>query len=89
MKECRMRVCTNRRNLVAELKAIGAPEKFQCLERQKGMFSLLPLSSPQIERLRDEFAIYGAIGGRINVAGLGTQQIPLLADALKRVSDSP
>ncbi|MFC0016234.1 aromatic amino acid transaminase [Roseibacillus persicicus] len=89
LEECRMRVCTNRQNLAAELKAIGAPEKFQCLERQKGMFSLLPLSSSQIERLRDEFAIYGAIGGRINVAGLGTQQIPLLADALKRVFDSP
>ncbi len=85
LEENRERVASVRALLGAELRAIDAPEKFHCLERQKGMFSLLPLRPEQMDRLRSEFAIYGTAGGRINVAGLTPERISSLAQALKAV----
>ena len=43
---------------------------FTPLGSQNGMFSMLPLSPEQIQRLRTEFGIYMAGSGRINAAGL-------------------
>ena len=37
---------------------------------QNGLFSVLPLSSEQILRLRSEHGIYMAGSGRVNIAGL-------------------
>jgi aspartate aminotransferase len=85
----RRRVAATRRDLAAELRAIQAPAVFQSLERQKGMFSLLPLDPSQMNRLREEFAVYGTTGGRINLAGLAPHQIGILARALKAVAEVP
>ncbi len=52
----------------AELAA--ADPAFAALGRQKGMFSLLPLSKEAIEALRKDQAIYMAGSGRISVCGL-------------------
>jgi aromatic-amino-acid transaminase len=43
--------------------------------RQFGMFSMLPLSKDQVLKLRETEAIYMADSGRINVVGLGDDQI--------------
>jgi aromatic-amino-acid transaminase len=43
---------------------------FTPLGQQHGMFSVLPLSGAQVLRLREEYGIYMAGSGRINVAGL-------------------
>jgi len=40
------------------------------LGNQNGLFSILPVSKEQVERLRTEHGIYMAGSGRINVAGL-------------------
>ena len=45
------------------------------LARQNGLFSMLPLSKEQVERLREEHGIYMAGSGRINVAGLTRSNI--------------
>lgn len=60
----RQRIIAVRRDLVAASAAL-AP-----LERQHGMFSLLPLSREAVAQLRTEHAIYMADSGRINLAGL-------------------
>ena len=44
------------------------------LLRQRGMFSLLGLDDAEVQRLRDEFAVYVVGGGRVNVAGLTARQ---------------
>ncbi|MEG3159390.1 aromatic amino acid transaminase [Sphingomonas sp. LB2R24] len=50
----------------------------------KGMFALLPLKRPSIERLRVEDGIYVSPDGRINVAGLNGENAARVLDALIR-----
>lgn len=64
LETMRQRIIAVRRDLVAASAAL-AP-----LERQHGMFSLLPLSREAVAQLRTEHAIYMADSGRINLAGL-------------------
>ncbi|MEI2298482.1 amino acid aminotransferase [Ensifer sp. MJa1] len=89
LEESRQRVTTIRGNLADALADCGAPEKFQALRRQKGMFSLLPLDQRQMSRLREEFGVYGTANGRINIAGLLPDGVDRLAAALKAVSGAP
>ena len=56
------------------------------LGRQNGMFATLPLDKAQIEALRAEHAIYMAGSGRINVAGLTTDNIGKFTAALGAVA---
>ncbi|MFT9100310.1 MAG: amino acid aminotransferase [Zymomonas mobilis subsp. pomaceae] len=58
---------------------------FRPLSQQKGMFSILPLSSEQITRLRVEKAIYMAPSGRINIAGLTSKTLHPFIEAVKSV----
>ena len=58
---------------------------FSFITQQKGMFSYLNITPDQIKRLREEFAIYMAGSSRINVAGLTTDSIDYVADAIKAV----
>ncbi|MFT2097533.1 aromatic amino acid transaminase [Marinomonas sp. 2405UD66-6] len=81
----RNRVIQIRQALTDALMALGAPEAFRSIAKQKGMFSLLPLSQEQMMRLKEEFAIYGVPNGRVNIAGLNTSQIPRLAQAIMAV----
>lgn len=46
-----------------------ADPRLAYIDRQNGMFSLLPLSVKAIERLRGDHGVYMANSGRINVAG--------------------
>ena len=56
------------------------------LGRQSGMFAMLPLSKEQIEALRKDHGIYMAGSGRINVAGLTTDNIPKFTAAIAAVA---
>ncbi len=59
------------------------------LGRQNGMFATLPLDKARIEALRDEHGIYMAGSGRINVAGLTTDNIAKFTAALAEVAAIP
>jgi aromatic-amino-acid transaminase len=54
--------------------------------RQQGMFAMLPLDKAQIDRLRADHGIYMAGSGRINVAGLTTDNLPKFVAALADVT---
>ncbi|WP_374408488.1 aromatic amino acid transaminase [Pelagerythrobacter sp.] len=56
------------------------------LARQNGLFSMLPVTKDQVERLRTEHAIYMAGSGRINVAGLHKGNIDRFVEALSAVT---
>jgi len=86
LEAIRQRIAGLRQALLTELKNLGASSQFDCLAHQKGMFSLLPLNSTQMQRLRQEFGIYGISNGRINIAGTSSQKMPQLAKALYAVS---
>jgi aromatic-amino-acid transaminase len=56
------------------------------IARQRGMFSILPLSPGQIERMRVDHAVYMAPNGRVNLAGLPLRQVDRFVDALEAVT---
>jgi aspartate/tyrosine/aromatic aminotransferase len=66
----RDRINGNRRRFVEGLQAADAPFDPEPLLRQRGMFSLLDMTTDQVGRLREERAIYLVGAGRVNVAGL-------------------
>jgi aromatic-amino-acid transaminase len=55
------------------------------LAHQNGMFATLPLTKPQIARLKDEHAIYIVPSGRMNIAGLLAADLDSFASALRSV----
>ena len=56
------------------------------LADQNGLFAVLPLSSDQIAKLREDHGIYMAGSGRINVAGLHRGNIDNFIAALEKVA---
>jgi len=85
----RGRIASNRRALVDGLRDAGAPGDHDGLFRQRGMFSLLGLSNEQVQRLRDEFAIYVVGAGRVNVAGITQANLGPVCRALAAVMREP
>jgi aromatic-amino-acid transaminase len=55
------------------------------LANQNGMFATLPLTKPQIARLKDEHAIYIVPSGRMNIAGLLAADLDSFCAALRSV----
>jgi aspartate aminotransferase len=79
------RVKSLRSALASALKRATNSTEFDFLADHRGMFSLLPLSNKEIDRLREKHAIYLVQGGRINVAGLQISQIDRVAEAIADV----
>ena len=61
-------------------------EAYSYIEKQSGMFSLLPLDAEQLDRLRTEFSVYMIPGGRINVAGLTEKSMANVIEGILAVS---
>ena len=81
----RQRIQQMRTLLAAKLVAAGVKQDFSFITRQRGMFSYSGLNKAQMERLRDEFGIYGVDSGRICVAALNTGNIDRVVNAMARV----
>lgn len=60
-------------------------EEYAFIRQGKGLFCITGLHAKQIERLREEYGIYMTLDGRINLAGLNSQAIGLLAEAMRKV----
>ena len=82
----RVRIKEMRVALRVKLEAAGLKQDFSFITRQKGMFSYSGLNKPQMERLRNEFGIYGVDSGRICVAALNTHNIDATVAAIAKVS---
>ncbi|MCC8616610.1 aromatic amino acid transaminase [Xanthomonas vesicatoria] len=85
LTEMRERIHALRAGLVEKLATLGAPE-FEFIQRQAGMFSYSGLTRSQVDRLRDEFAIYAVGTGRICVAALSQRNLDYVAQAVATVS---
>lgn len=59
--------------------------RFDFIQRQLGMFSFLGLSKEQVSRLRDQYSIYMVDSSRINVAGVNSQNLEYVCDAVVSV----
>jgi aspartate/tyrosine/aromatic aminotransferase len=71
--------------LAGSLRARSNSDRFDFLDRHRGMFSLIGASSDQVARLREEHAVHMVGSGRINIAGLPEAEVDRFADALVTV----
>jgi aspartate/tyrosine/aromatic aminotransferase len=81
----RERIARMRALFVETLRRKGVERDFGFIVRQKGMFSFAGVSPEQVDRLRDEYAIYVVRSGRINVAGMSEASMDRLCSALAAV----
>ena len=85
LDEMRARIKAMRQKFVDLLQEYGAKQDFGFIVRQNGMFSFSGLTAEQVDRLRDEFAIYAVRSGRINVAGITEANIRYLCECIVKV----
>ncbi|MGC1547913.1 MAG: amino acid aminotransferase [Rhodanobacter sp.] len=83
--EMRERIHAMRAGMVDKLAALGAPD-FSFINKQAGMFSYSGLSKAQVDRLREEYAIYALGTGRICVAALNRANLDAVVAAVAAVS---
>ena len=81
----RDRVNSMRSLFVETMKDKGVKQNYSFLTEQRGMFSFSGLNPMQVDRLRNEFSIYIVGSGRINVAGITTNNVERLCDAIAQV----
>ncbi|PJG82082.1 amino acid aminotransferase [Caviibacterium pharyngocola] len=85
LAEMRNRIKQMRQLFVQLLKEYGAEQDFSFIIEQNGMFSFSGLSAEQVDRLKEEFAIYAVRSGRINVAGITEDNIRYLCESIVKV----
>ena len=81
----RQRIRVTREQLVARLRAAGVTGELDYITRQKGMFSYSGLGKEQMQRLRNEFGVYGLDSGRICVAAINSRNMDAVVVALAQV----
>ena len=81
----RQRIQAMRKALVAGLRQAGVSQDMGYINAQKGMFSYSGLNAAQMQRLRNEFGIYGLDSGRICVAALNEANLPPVIQAIVSV----
>ncbi len=76
------------RNRLGSMRAALADRHplFDAIAVQYGMFSMLPLSSDQVARLRQEHAVYMTGNARINIGGLNENNVERFVDAITAVA---
>ena len=81
----RERILAMRRSLHAVLTARLPDRNFDYFLTQRGMFSYTGLTATQVDRLREEHAVYLVRSGRMCVAGLNTRNVEPTAEAVAAV----
>lgn len=85
LAQMRTRIKQMRQKFVDLLSQAGAKQDFDFIVKQNGMFSFSGLTPTQVEKLRDEFAIYVVGSGRINVAGITDDNIEYLCKSIVKI----
>ena len=81
----RERLRSVRLMLVNALKERAPAHDFSHITAANGMFSFLGVSAEQVQRLKTESGIYMVSSGRINVAGITSENVEYLADSIAKV----
>ncbi|MBC7147544.1 MAG: aspartate/tyrosine/aromatic aminotransferase [Thioclava marina] len=82
LEEVRTGMLDLRRQLADELRKLSNSDRFDFVAEHRGMFSRLGASPEQVAKMKADAAIYMVGDSRINIAGLNTKTVPLLAKAL-------
>ncbi|MEO0665875.1 MAG: amino acid aminotransferase, partial [Pseudomonadota bacterium] len=79
LEEVREGMLKLRRDLADALQQETGSNRFGFIAEHRGMFSRLGLEPHQVEKLREDHAVYMVGDSRINVAGLNAKTVPVLA----------
>jgi aspartate/tyrosine/aromatic aminotransferase len=86
LETMRVRMVGLRNGLADALREQGSTnsngQMANALAGQKGMFSLLPLTPEQAQKIRSDHAVYLLNSGRINIAGARTETLERLASCI-------
>ena len=82
LEEVRLGMLGLRQQLAAELRSLTGSDRFDFIERHRGMFSRLGATPEQVRRIKDDNAIYMVGDSRLNIAGLNRDSVPILARAI-------
>ena len=86
------RVQRMRQMLADELRAVGAPSPdggdWSHVTSQIGMFAYTGLAAAQVDAMRTDFHVYLTRDGRMSMAGMKPDDVPLVAHAIHAVCTS-
>jgi len=82
LEEVRLGMLELRNHLASELQRLSGSDRFGFLAEHRGMFSRLGASAEHVERLRADHAVYMVGDSRMNIAGLNSATVPVLAQAI-------
>ena len=82
LEEVRLGMLELRKQLAGELQKLSGSDRFAFLSEHRGMFSRLGASAEHVEKLRTEHAVYMVGDSRMNIAGLNSATVPVLAQAI-------
>lgn len=85
LKEMRERIAKMRSLFVETLKSAGVKQDFSFISTQNGMFSFSGLTKEQVAKLKDDHAVYIVGSGRISVAGMTIENMPVICKAIAAV----
>lgn len=82
LEDVRLSMLGLRQQLATELRRLTGSDRFGFIAQHRGMFSRLGATPGQVERLRTAHGIYMVGDSRLNIAGLNTATVPILAQAI-------
>ncbi|MBR9763296.1 MAG: aminotransferase class I/II-fold pyridoxal phosphate-dependent enzyme, partial [Rhodobacteraceae bacterium] len=82
LEEVRLGMLELRKQLAGELQRLTNSDRFAFLAEHRGMFSRLGTTPELVEKMRADSGIYMVGDSRMNIAGLNTQTVPVLARAI-------
>jgi aromatic-amino-acid transaminase len=82
LEETRLGMLALRQQLSDELQRLTGSDRFGFIAQHRGMFSLLGTTPDLVEKMRLDNGIYMVGDSRMNIAGLNTETVPILAQAI-------
>jgi len=80
------RIISMRKSLVDQLKQVGSKKDWSHITNQIGMFCYTGLNANQVTTLKDKWHIYMTSDGRISMAGVFSDKVKYLAEAIHDVT---
>ena len=86
LEEVRLGMLGLRKQLAGELARLTNSDRFAFIADHRGMFSRVGVSPDVVEQLRADYGIYMVGDSRMNIAGLNSETVPVLAKAIAEVT---
>ncbi|KAB1671784.1 aminotransferase class I/II-fold pyridoxal phosphate-dependent enzyme [Klebsiella pneumoniae] len=79
------RIINMRALLKQNLEKLGSKHDWSHITSQIGMFAYTGLTAEEMDRLAKEFSVYATKDGRISVAGITSENVGRLAEAIYKI----